>query len=117
MLLSHGLPKLLEYADKAPHFPDPLGVGSASSLALTIFAELVCAALLVVGLGTRVAAAPLLITMLVAALVIHAGDPFGRRELALVYAVSALVLALTGGGRFSLDAWIASRRQRASSDA
>lgn len=117
MLFSHGLPKLLEYGDKVPHFPDPLGVGSAASLALTIFAELFCAGLLVLGLGTRLAAVPLLITMLVAALVIHAGDPFGRRELALAYAVSALVLAVAGGGRFSLDAWIASRRKRASSDA
>lgn len=104
MLLGHGLTKLLEFSTKVDTFADPLGVGSGASLALAIFGEVVCSALLVLGLGTRVAAIPLLITMLVAAMIVHADDPWARKELALLYAVPALTLLLTGPGRFSLDA-------------
>ena len=111
MLLGHGLPKLLAFADTAPRFSDPLGVGSEMSLALAVFGEAVCSALIVVGLGTRLAAIPLLVTMLVAALIIHADDPWGRKELALLYAVPAVTLLLTGAGRFSLDALILTRRR------
>lgn len=109
MLLGHGLPKLLEFGEKAPRFADPLGVGSEMSLALAVFGEAVCSALIVLGLGTRLAAVPLLVTMLVAALVIHADDPWGRKEFALLYAVPAVTLLLTGAGRFSIDGWVTRR--------
>jgi len=104
MLFGHGLPKLLEFGDKAARFPDPLGVGSAASLSLAIVGEVLAPALLVLGLGTRAAAAPLLITMGVAALMVHADDPWARKELAVLYAVPALTLMLTGAGRFSVAA-------------
>ncbi len=65
--------------------------------------------LLLVGLGTRVAAVFLCATMLVAGFHIHAGDPLGKRELALTYAVVALALAIAGGGRWSMDARLARR--------
>ena len=49
--------------------------------------------------------------MAVAAFVVHAGDPWtlgaGRsKEPALLYLFPFLALALTGPGRFSLDAWL-----------
>src|SRR5687768_16117236 len=37
-------------------FPDPLHIGSQLSLGLAVFAEVVCAALLIIGLCTRFAA-------------------------------------------------------------
>lgn len=104
MLLGHGLPKLLGFSEKIATFSDPLGVGSATSLTLAVLGELVCSALLVLGLGTRLAALPFLMTMLVAATIVHADDPWARKEFALLYAVPALTLLLTGPGRFSLDA-------------
>ncbi len=104
MLLGHGLPKLLEFTDKAATFADPLGVGSTTSLVLTLMGEVLASALVIVGLGTRLAAVPLLVTMLVAALVVHADDPWARKEFALLYAVPAALLILTGPGRFALDA-------------
>ena len=103
MLVGHGIPKVLEFSDKMAHFPDPLGVGSTASLSLAIFGEVICSALLIVGLVTRGATVPFAITMLVAALVVHAGDPWSQKELALLYAVAALGLIGTGAGRFSLD--------------
>lgn len=110
MLFGHGLPKLLEFSEKAATFADPLGVGSTTSLVLAIGGEVVASALVIVGLGTRLAAVPLLITMLVAALLVHADDPWARKEFALLYAVPAIVLMLTGPGRFALDAFFVRSR-------
>ncbi|MEQ9073662.1 MAG: DoxX family protein [Sandaracinaceae bacterium] len=104
MLLGHGLPKLMTFGEKLHRFPDPIGVGSEVSLTLAVFAEVVCAGLIAVGFATRLATIPLLVTMLVAALVIHGDDPWARKEFALLYAIPALTLLLTGPGKLSVDA-------------
>ena len=104
MAFGHGYPKLASWAEKSTGFPDPLGVGSAVSLALAIFGELVCGILVAIGLGTRLSAVPLVFTMLVAAFIVHGDDPFQKQEFALVYAIPFLALIFTGPGRFSLDA-------------
>jgi len=111
MLLQHGWPKLSGFADKMDSFPDPLGVGSTVSLTLAVSGEFFASLLLVLGLGTRAAAVPFAITMLVAALIVHGGDPLGDKELALMYAAGGLTLLLTGPGRWSLDHLIVSRRR------
>lgn len=59
--------------------------------------------LLVAGLGTRYAAAFIFVTMSVAAFMVHAADPFQKKELALAYWTISGALAMTGGGRWSLD--------------
>ena len=64
------------------------------------------------GLVTRGAAFSLLITMCVAAFIAHSGDPFRKMELGLCYGVVSLMLVTLGGGRYSLDAFISSRRSR-----
>jgi putative oxidoreductase len=46
---------------------------------------------------------PAAITMAVAAFGAHAGDPIGDKEHALLFLVPYLVLALMGGGKYSLD--------------
>jgi putative oxidoreductase len=105
MLVSHGWGKLQHYFDPAfdmSQFPDPIGLGGAFSHHLATGAEVICAALLVLGVLTRLSAIPLAITMAVAFFVVHADDPFQVKELAFVYLVMYLVLACTGGGRFAL---------------
>jgi len=103
MLLGHGWGKLAGFSGLADRFPDPIGVGPQTTLVLAILAEVVCSLLLVLGLGTRVAAAPPLVTMLVAAFLVHAGDPWAKRELAMLFAMTYLTLLLAGGGRFALE--------------
>lgn len=111
MLGVHGLAKLTGFGEKSATFSDPLGVGSVTSLGLATFAEFFCAGAVVLGLATRLAAVPPLITMLVAAFVVHADDPFARKEFALLYALPFLTLVFTGPGRYSLDHLIQRRRR------
>lgn len=83
-------------------FPDPLGVGGVASLAMAVFAEVICALAVLLGLGGRLPAAILTVLFLVAFFMVHSGDPFGERELAFVYLVAFATLTLTGPGRYSL---------------
>lgn len=103
MLACHGWGKLMGFKKLSEGFADPLGVGPMFSLILAIFAEVVCSVLVILGLGTRLAAIPLVILMVVAASIVHADDPWGRKEFALMYACAFLPLLFTGAGRFSLD--------------
>jgi putative oxidoreductase len=44
--------------------------------------------------------------MLVAALIFHADDPFGKQELPLLYATIYFVIVVVGAGKISIDNWI-----------
>lgn len=103
MMLGHGIPKLMGFSEMAGQFPDPLGMGSQFSLISAIGAEVGCSLLLLLGLGTRFAAIPLAITMMVALFAVHASDPWKVKELAAVYLAVYVSLAFTGAGQFSLD--------------
>jgi|CXWL01.1.fsa_nt_gi putative oxidoreductase len=109
MMLTHGIPKLQRVLAGNFSFGDPLGIGAVPSLFLVVFAEVVCVAAVLVGFRVRWAAVPVVVTMAVAAFVANAGEPFGEKELALLYGTAFLTLALTGGGRHSLDAKLAGR--------
>lgn len=103
-MLTHGWGKMETlFSGETIQFADPIGLGANFSLALAVFAEVLCSILLIIGLGTRLAAIPLLITMLVAAFIVHANDGFGKQEFALLYAVIYLTIALIGAGKYSLD--------------
>lgn len=112
MAIAHGWPKLERLLGEGPiRFADPFGLGPASSLALATFAELACGLLLALGLGTRLAAVPFAFTMLVAIFHVHGDDPWSDKEHAFLFLVPAIVLAITGPGRYSLDHLIARRRR------
>ncbi len=111
LMLVHGIPKLLSLFSGNPvTFPDVLGMGSEISLTLTVFAEVFCSILIFIGLGTRLAVIPLIITMLVAGLIIHSSDPFSIIELSLHYLLVYLMLLIMGSGRFSVDGFLSVNR-------
>ena len=109
MILLHGIPKIVRFEQLAPIFPDPLGIGSAVSLALVIFAEVGCSAALILGLFTRFSFMPLMFNFSVAAFVIHAGDPLAKKELALLYLFVYMCIFLVGPGHYSVDSAIQSK--------
>jgi putative oxidoreductase len=103
LLFGHGWGKLVHFSEKSATFADPLHIGHSRSLALTVFAEVICAILVGLGFATRFAAAVLVIQFAVIVLVVMHGAPFGDRELALIYAMPFLCLMFTGGGAYALD--------------
>lgn len=80
-------------------FPIPVVFAWLASLS-----EFAGGLLIALGLGTRVAAVFVFVTMSVAVFIAHAKDPFQVKEMAfLFFTISGALIAL-GGGRFSLDA-------------
>jgi putative oxidoreductase len=109
MLFGHGWGKLSSYAEKADTWADPLGIGSTLSLSLAIFAEFFCSLGIITGTATRLAAIPLLTTMLVAAGIVHVNDPWAKQEFALLFAWTFITLIFAGGGKFSIDSLISKK--------
>ncbi len=108
-MLTHGYGKLQQLMAGEFQFADPIGVGPEVSLVLAVFAEFFCSLLVMLGLGTRLATIPLIVTMAVAAFIAHGADPFGRKEMALLYLVIYVVLLLTGSGKYSVDRLISGK--------
>ncbi len=109
MMMVHGWAKFQNFSQMSGAFPDPFGIGSSLSLTAAIFAELGCSALLLVGLGTRLAIVPLVVTMLVAIFIAHGADPWQKKELAVAYLAVYATLFVAGPGRYSVDHALVSR--------
>jgi putative oxidoreductase len=103
MAMEHGLKKFYKWDTIQHDFANPLGIPDYWSAALTIWAELYCCILIVLGLFTRFSALTNAICMLIAALVVHGGDPMDERESAFIYFAGFILLVYTGGGRWSID--------------
>lgn len=111
-MLTHGYPKLMKLlAGGEIKFADPFGVGATISLILVVFAEFFCSILVGLGIISRLATIPLIVTMSVAAFVAHGADPFGKKELALLYLVIYIFLLFAGSGKFSVD-YLISRKSK-----
>lgn len=106
MLYGHGWGKWQSYAVSSGSFPDPLGIGNATSMALAIFAEVFCSIAVMLGFATRFALLNLITTMVVAAFIVHRNFPFDEKELALMYMSIYIVMFILGPGRYSVDAAI-----------
>jgi putative oxidoreductase len=90
-----------EFADwlkKDLGFPAPLLMAY-----LRTGAEFFGGIFLVLGLFTRLGAALIGITMLVATFTAGKGDVFGKAEMTVVYTVLSATIFLVGAGKFSLD--------------
>jgi len=103
MMLTHGYPKFQKLISGDLEFGDPIGIGAAPSLFLTVIGEFICPILLIIGFKTRWVAIPSAITMLVAAVIVHGDDPFGTKEKALLYLAFFIAIILLGPGKYSLD--------------
>jgi len=103
-MIKHGLPKLEKLlAGGEIHFANPIGLGPTISLILAVFSEVVCSLLIGIGLGTRLASIPLIFTMFIAAFITHGADPFGKKEMALLYLLFYLALLVIGSRKYSVD--------------
>ena len=108
LFMMHGLDKMTNFSILSETYPSLLGLGSYTTLMITVFAEFCCSLFLITGLLVRITVLPMIAAMAVAFFDVHdAMMPEG--ELALIYLVLFIILYATGPGRYSLDYLIDSR--------
>lgn len=105
MIPTYGYGKLINFSERHESFYDFLGIGSGISMGLAIFAELFCSCLLILGLCTRLATIPLIITMLLV-IYIHDWQLFAKMELSPAFLTGYLGILLLGPGKYSLDHYL-----------
>lgn len=111
LLVLHGWMKLANFGTLLEKFSDPVGVGRPVSLVLAVGGEVVCPALLALGLFTRVAALGAGTIMATAFWLVHGhklSGP-GNGELAFLFLGACVTLFIAGAGRYSIDAKIGAR--------
>ncbi|SDH01440.1 DoxX family protein [Winogradskyella thalassocola] len=112
MCFGHGLGKWnMLFSGGDIQFADPFGLGAFTSLVMAVFAEVVCSVLIALGILTRWALVPLIITMLVAVFIVHISDGFSGMEKAMLYGMGYITLLFTGPGKFSIDAFLKSKNK------
>ncbi|MBS1669370.1 MAG: DoxX family protein [Bacteroidetes bacterium] len=104
IFLNHGVSKLTRFGELQHSFLDPMHIGHRWSLLMNLFAEIICALLLVLGLFTRLAAFVLVISMAVAVFIFHRSQSIGQSEMAILYLVVFFSILLLGPGKYSVDA-------------
>jgi putative oxidoreductase len=105
LFAQHGVEKITHFSQMAAHFPDPLHIGPAPSLACALLSDAVCSLLVAVGLWTRLASLIVVINVSVAFSLVHRFSMSGPHsgELAFLYLGAFLTTLLAGAGRYSVD--------------
>lgn len=105
LIVNHGFKKLSAFPDLVGKFGDPLNIGATTSLSLAVFAEVFCAAFIVMGLFTRLAAIPLVIlfSVIVFKVAKNVSAGTGGGELAALFLMSFIAILLLGPGKYSVD--------------
>ena len=101
--MTHGYDKWIRIFSGNYKFSDPIGIGSTSSLFLTGFAEFVAPVFLIIGFKTRLLSIFPIITMFVAYVIRHDGDPFSKKEKSFLYLIAFITIFFTGPGKYSID--------------
>ena len=103
LMLPYGYNKLVYFSSKSSTFSDPFHIGHTPSLALVVFAEFFCAVLVILGLLTRLACIPLIITMAVAVFYANHGKIFDGGQTAALFLGGFIAILLVGPGKISAD--------------
>lgn len=104
LFTKHGIEKFVNFSEWSQHFPDLIHVGSTPSLIFALIADGICSVLIILGLGTRIAALFISINLLVVFVLMHHfsfGDD--HSELVYIYLGSFIAIVFAGGGKYSLE--------------
>lgn len=103
LIALHGVPKIQSLLSDEPQFPSIFGLGVVLSLLLATIFETIFPLLIILGYKTRLAAIPIIITMLVAIFDYHGADSFAMREKPILFLIGFVSIALIGAGKYSID--------------
>ncbi len=103
LMVFHGYEKIEAYNTYVNVFPDFIGIGGKLSYNLVIFAEFFCGILIVLGLFTRLAVIPLMVSFPIAYFMAHEQDTFDKKELVFLFMLLTLPVFILGSGRYSVD--------------
>lgn len=106
LMMNHGYGKLIAFSKTAANMPQIFGLSGTIVAALVIFAEFFCALFVLIGLFTRYACIPIIITMCYALFVAHNGAFFGDGEKAALFLAAFFGILLVGPGKISIDSMI-----------
>jgi len=106
LIIPYGYAKLIHFSEKKDSFMNFMSMGSTLSLSLVIFAEFFCSMFIILGLFTRLAVIPLLISTGVVVFKVNHGNIYGKGEAAAFFLASFLVIFLCGPGKASADGLI-----------
>ena len=107
VMLLHIIGKMQNYDNVVLTFPSLLDFNRPTSLALSIIFEAAMAAMIAIGIGTRLSALLMFITSLVTlfdiALQAESAISTDAAKLQFIYAGIFLTLMISGGGRYSIS--------------
>jgi putative oxidoreductase len=118
LVLKHGWEKAFDFHTMATNtklpFPDPFHWGVTTSLTIALISDFYCGLFVVLGLGTRFAAAFSFVSIMVAWITVHHFSYFGARadhgEIVVLMLGTMLGLVASGPGRYSIDYLLADRK-------
>jgi putative oxidoreductase len=118
LVLKHGWEKAFDFHTMATNtklpFPDPFHLGVSTSLTIALIADFYCGILVVLGLGTRFAAAFSFMSISVAWVTVHHFSYFGARadhgEIIILMLGTLAGLIASGPGRYSIDYLLADKK-------
>lgn len=103
LFLNHGWMKIEGFSAMKDRFSDPIHIGPTATLVVAIFAEVVCALFLVLGLMTRFISFILVLHFLTIIFLVHHAESLKSVEMAIFYLILSLTLMLCGPGKWSID--------------
>jgi putative oxidoreductase len=100
LLIVHGLPKVLNWQTELGLIEDPLNLGARLTLSLAVFAEVICALLIAIGVCTRLACLPILAVLVVSVVLVHPEWSLAEGQFAWLMIILFGGLAIAGPGPF-----------------
>ena len=102
-LMTHGYSKLMRLVEGKVWGRTHLFFSEEVSFALITFAEFFAPLLIILGLGTRLFAIPVIYAFIIIVFDAHWGDPFTKMEKGLLFLISYIFIFMVGPGKISLD--------------
>ena len=102
-LMTHGYGKFIRLLDGNIWGREHLFFSAEVSMAMITFAEFICPIFIILGLGTRLFAIPVIYAFCIIVFDVHWDDPFSKMEKGILFLISYTSIFLTGPGKFSVD--------------